>query len=87
MVQGRDHDSKANVEVFVQFTAVNRYASRYCRPSYIVCFIYSCLADNTPENKLDVSFLQVKYVDIALFVGLEPCREGFDIEPFAMLRA
>lgn len=45
------------------------------------------LTDNAPENKLDVSFSRVKYVDIAPLVGLEPGREGSDIGTFAMSRA
>lgn len=86
-VQGGDHDSKANAEVFVQFAVINRSALRYRRPPYVVHFTYSCLADNAPEYKLDVSFSRVKYMDIAPLVGLEPIIEGFDIEMFAMSRA
>lgn len=37
---------------------------------------YSCLTDYPSENKLDVSFSRVKYMDIAPLVGLEPGREG-----------
>ena len=50
-------------------------------------FIYSRLADNASENKLDVSFSRVKYMDITPLVGLEPRREGLGIETFAMSRA
>lgn len=45
------------------------------------------MTDNAPENKLDVSFSRVKYMDIAPLLGLKPSREGDDIEPFAMPRA
>lgn len=71
--RGGDHDSKANAGVFIQFTAFNRPASRYCRPPYVIFFIYNRLTDNAPENKLDVSLSLVQCTDIAPLAG-----EGHD---------
>lgn len=65
----------------------NGPASRYCQPPYVIYFIYSCLANNVQEHKLDVSFSRVKYIDIAPLVGLEPYYEDNDIKSFAMSRA
>ena len=39
------------------------------------------------ENKLDVSFSNVKYRDIAPMVGLEPGKDGDDMVTFGMARA
>jgi hypothetical protein len=36
------------------------------------------------ENNLDVSFSNVRYVDIAPFVGLDPYVDGTDIPTFEM---
>ena len=39
------------------------------------------------ENNLEVSISNVKYVDIAPLVGLDPIHQGLDIPSFKMFRA
>lgn len=49
--------------------------------------VHTRLTDYAPENRLDVSFSKVTYIDIAPLVGLKPIREGDDIDTFSMSRA
>ncbi|KIX05117.1 uncharacterized protein Z518_05989 [Rhinocladiella mackenziei CBS 650.93] len=50
-------------------------------------FSFARLKELLRENNLHVSFSNVKYVDIAPKVGLDPGTNGTDIPPFEMFRA